>query len=110
MARVRKRKERVTKAVEAMAWVGVMPVVEEVVVQKGPAHERGAVHAHAQAREGVCHAAALPRHRHDVVVDAHVTVLDEGPALAKPAAALEPCGLCRDLFRDPHGLPSSSRP
>ena len=38
--RTRQGKKRVTKAMQSMAWVGVVPVIEKVIVQQGPAQQR----------------------------------------------------------------------
>ena len=38
--RTRQGKKRVTKAMQSMAWVGIVPVIEKVIVQQGPAQQR----------------------------------------------------------------------
>ena len=35
-------KKRVAKAMQPMAWVGIVPIVEKVIVQQSPAQQRGA--------------------------------------------------------------------
>ena len=32
-------KKRVAKAMQPMAWVGIVPVIEKVIVQQGPAQQ-----------------------------------------------------------------------
>ena len=34
------RQKRVAKAMQPMAWVGTVPVIEKVIVQQGPAQQR----------------------------------------------------------------------
>ena len=73
----------VREAVQAVRWVGVVPVVEEVVVQQRAANERGAVDADSGAAEEVRHGDARAGDREHMGVHAHVSMLDEAAREAK---------------------------
>lgn len=74
---------------EPMARIRIVPVIEEVIVEKRPAHERRPVDRDTMTREGVRHATALNRDRHHMLVHGHITMLDELAAKAETALALE---------------------
>ena len=51
--RTRQGKKRVTKAMQSMAWVGIVPVIEKLIVQQGPAQQRGAVDRNARTAQAL---------------------------------------------------------
>ena len=60
--RTRQGKKRVAKAMQSMVWVGIVPVVEKVIVQQGPAQQRGAVDRDTDAAQALGKGQTCPRH------------------------------------------------
>ena len=70
-------KKRVAKAMQPMAWVGIVPVIEKVVVQQGSAQQRGTVDRNASTAQALGKGQARPRYRSHMCIDCHVTMLDK---------------------------------
>ena len=81
--RVAQGEARVAEAVEPVTGVGVVPVIEEVVVEQRPPHQRPGVHPQSQ-RPGQTHA----HHRRKKAVEGHAHV----PVLAEALGQQHPLG------------------
>ena len=75
--RTRQGKKRVTKAMQSMAWVGIVPVIEKVIVQQGPAQQRGAVDGDTDAAQALGKGQTCPRHRGHMRIHRHIAMLDK---------------------------------
>ena len=73
----RQGKKRVAKAVQPMARIGIMPIVEKVVVQQGSAQQRGTVDGDTDASQALGKGQARPRHRDHMRIHRHVAMLDK---------------------------------
>ena len=70
-------KKRVAKAMQPMAWVGIVPVIEKVIVQQGPAQQRSTVDRNAGTAQALGKGQARPRYRSHMCIDRHVAMLDK---------------------------------
>ena len=62
---------------QPMAWVGVMPIVEKVIVQQGPTQQRGTIDRNANTVQALGKGQARPCHRGHMRVHRHIAVLDK---------------------------------
>ena len=95
--RAGERGEWVREPMQAMRWVGVVPVVEEVVVKERAADERSAIDADSHALESLGHGEACARDGDHVRVHAHGSVLDDVPREAEPALRFQGLGDAGDF-------------
>ncbi len=58
----RQGKKRVAKAMQPMAWVGIVPVIEKLIVQQGPAQQRSTVDRNASTAQALGKGQAHPRY------------------------------------------------
>ena len=70
-------KKRMAKAMQPMAWVGIVPVIEKVIVQQGPAQQRGAVNRDTDAAQALGKGQTCPRHRGHMRIHRHIAMLDK---------------------------------
>ena len=85
---------------QPMAWVGIVPVIEKVIVQQGPAQQRGAVDRDTDAAQALGKGQARPRHRGHMCIDRHVAMLDKLARQVQAARLGELAGGIVDLARD----------
>ena len=96
----RQGKKRMPKPVQAMAWVGIVPVIEKVIVQQGPAQQRGAVDRNASTAQALSKGQTCPRYRGHMCIDRHIAMLDKLMRQAQAARLGELAGGIVDLVRD----------
>ena len=60
-----------------MAWVGIVPVIEKVIVQQGPAQQRQAVDGDTDAAQALGKGQTCPRHRGHMRIHRHIAMLDK---------------------------------
>ena len=96
-------KKRVAKAVQPMAWVGIVPVIEKVIVQQGSAQQRGTVDRNASTAQVLGKGQARPRYRSHVRIDRHITMLDKLARQIQTARLGQLTGGIVDLVRDSLG-------
>ena len=73
----RQGKKRVAKAMQPMAWIGIVPVIEKVIVQQGSAQQRSTVDRNASTAQALGKGQARPRYRSHMCIDRHVAMLDK---------------------------------
>ena len=83
-----------------MAWVGIVPVIEKVIVQQGPAQQRGAVDRDTDAAQALGKGQARPRHRGHMRIHRHIAMLDKLARQAQAARLGQLAGGIVDLVRD----------
>ena len=88
------------KSVQSMARVGVMPIVEKVIVQQGPAQQRGAVDRNASTAQALGKGQTCPRYRGHMRIDRHIAMLDKLMRQAQAARLGKLTGGIVDLARD----------
>ena len=98
--RTRQGKKRMPKSVQAMAWVGIVPIVEKVIVQQGSAQQRGAVDEDTDTTQALGKGQARPRYRSHMCIDRHIAMLDKLARQVQAARLGEQTGGIVDLLRD----------
>lgn len=93
-------KKRVAKAMQPMAWVGIVPVIEKVIVQQGPAQQRSTVDRNAGTAQALGKGQARPRYRSHMCIDRHVAMLDKLVRQVQAARLGQLAGGIVDLVRD----------
>ena len=88
---------------QSMAWVGIVPVIEKVIVQQGPAQQRQAVDGDANTAQVLGKGQARPRHRGHMRIDRHVAMLDKLTRQVQAARLGQLTGGIVDLARDTLG-------
>ena len=93
-------KKRVAKAMQPMAWVGIVPVIEKVIVQQGSAQQRGAIDRDTDAAQVLGKGQTCPRHRGHMRIHRHVAMLDKLVGQVQAARLGQLAGGIVDLVRD----------
>ena len=62
---------------QPMAWVGIVPVIEKVIVQQGPAQQRGAVNRDTDAGQALGKGQTRLRYRGHMRIHRHIAMLDK---------------------------------
>ena len=88
------------KSVQPMAWVGIVPIVEKVIVQQGSAQQRGAVDEDTDTAQALGKGQARPRYRSHMCIDRHIAMLDKLARQVQAARLGELTGGIVDLLRD----------
>ena len=70
-------KKRMPKAMQPMARIGIVPIVEKVIVQQGSAQQRGAVDRDTDTAQALGKGQARPRYRSRMCIDRHIAMLDK---------------------------------
>ncbi len=73
--RTRQGKKRVAKSMQSMARVGVVPVIEKVIVQQGPAQQREAVDGNTDAAQALGKGQTCPRYRGHMRIHRHIAIV-----------------------------------
>lgn len=93
-------KKWMPKSVQSMARVGVVPIVEKVIVQQGPAQQRSTVDRNASTAQALGKGQARPRYRSHMCIDRHVAMLDKLVRQVQAARLGQLAGGIVDLVRD----------
>lgn len=85
---------------QAMTWIGIVPIVEKVVVQQGPTQQRGAINRDADTTQVLGKGQARPCHRGHMRIHRHIAMLDKLARQAQAARLGQLAGSTVDFARD----------